>query len=83
MAKPKEKKIFEQRLKCPYCSRLIHTVVRRVTVKEPVKGETKIEGFLEKEAQTTLEAEYQESLQSGKKSKKQDIEHLKRRAREI
>jgi len=54
MSKPMEKTIFEQRSKCPYCSRPIHTRVVRVTVKETVKGETKIEGFLEKDTQSSL-----------------------------
>lgn len=68
MSKPGEKTIFEQRSKCPYCSKQIHTVVRRVTVKPSVKGETKIEGFIEKDPQSTLEEDYQASLKKEKKS---------------
>jgi hypothetical protein len=70
MSKPTEKTIFEQRGKCPYCSKLIHTKVTRVTIKEAVKGETEIQGLIEKDPQTTLEQDYQATQTKTKKSVK-------------
>jgi hypothetical protein len=70
MSKPTEKTIFEQRSKCPYCSKLIHTKVTRVTIKEAVKGETEIQGLIEKDPQTTLEQDYQATQTKTKKSVK-------------
>jgi len=67
MSKPTEKTIFEQRTKCPYCSKLIHTKVTRVTIKEAVKGETEIQGLIEKDPQTTLEQDYQATQTKTKK----------------
>lgn len=67
MSKPGMKIVFEQRTKCPYCSKLIHTVVRRVTVTPAVKGETKIEGFIEKDPQSTLEQDYRDEYSPEKK----------------
>jgi len=67
MSKPTEKTIFEQRGKCPYCSKLIHTKVTRVTIKEAVKGETEIQGLIEKDPQTTLEQDYKLALEKHKK----------------
>jgi len=67
MSKPTEKTIFEQRGKCPYCSKLIHTKVTRVTIKEAVKGETEIQGLIEKDPQTTLEQDYQATQTKTKK----------------
>ena len=56
MTKPGDKVIFERRDKCPWCSKLIHTRVVRVTLTKSVPGQTEIQGFLEKDTQTTLEA---------------------------
>jgi hypothetical protein len=70
MSKPREKTIFEQRSKCPYCSKLIHTKVTRVTIKEAVKGETEIQGVIEKDPQSTLEKDFKASQTKTNKSVK-------------
>lgn len=67
MSKPGDKIIFEQRSKCPYCSKLIHTKVTRVTIIAAVKGETEIQGLIEKDPQTTLEQDYKASQTKTKK----------------
>lgn len=79
MSKPAEKIVFEQRTKCPYCSKLIHTKVTRVTIKEAVKGETKIQGIVEKDPQTTLEADYQDDLAARKAAIKKSVRKHERR----
>jgi len=70
MSKPGDKTIFEQRAKCPYCSKLIHTKVTRVTIKEAVKGETEIQGLIEKDPQRTLEKDFKAELTKTKKTVK-------------
>jgi len=73
MSKPGDKTIFEQRSKCPYCSKLIHTVVRRVTIIKAVPGETRIEGFIEKEPQSTLEKDFKAAYKPEKKKVKRKV----------
>jgi hypothetical protein len=67
MSKPTENIIFEQRSKCPYCSRQIHTLYKRVTKTPAVKAQSELVFLIEKDMQTTLEADYQESLKATKK----------------
>ncbi len=67
MTKPGDKIIFERREICPWCSKPIHTLVKRVTVRAAVAGETSIEGFIEKDKQTTLEQDYQAEQSKKKK----------------
>jgi len=67
MTKPTEKIVFEQRSKCPYCSKLIHTKVTRVTIVEGVKGQTELRGIVEADPQSTLEKDYQASIKKDKK----------------
>jgi hypothetical protein len=67
MSKPMEKIVFEQRSKCPYCSKLIHTKVTRVTVCASIPGSFKTVGIIEKDPQSTLEEDYQTSIKKGKK----------------
>lgn len=62
MVKPTEKTIFEQRTKCPYCSKLIVTRLVRNTIKPGSPAQTELLFFAEKEPQSTLEADYQASL---------------------
>jgi len=62
MSKPTEKTIFEQRTKCPYCSKQIVTRLVRNTIKPGSPAQTELLFFAEKELQTTLEKDYQESL---------------------
>lgn len=69
MSKPTEKIIFEQRSKCPYCSKLIRAKVIRTTITPGVKAETVTTEVLEKETQTTLEDDYQASLKPTKAGK--------------
>lgn len=68
MSKPTEKVIHEQRLKCPYCSKLIVTRLVRNTIKPSEPAQTELVFFCEKESQTTLEKDYQASLKEKKKS---------------
>jgi hypothetical protein len=70
MSKPTEKIIFEQRSKCPYCLGLIHTRVVRVTTTPGVKAQSSIKGFVEKDTQTTLSEDYDDSLKPKKKTVK-------------
>lgn len=66
MSKPTEKIIFEQRSKCPYCSKLIVTRLVRNTIKPSEPAQTELCFFIEKEAQTTLEQDYQKDLTARK-----------------
>jgi len=75
MTKPTEKTIFEQRTKCPYCSKQIVTRLVRNTIKPGTPAQTELLFFAEKEQQTTLEEDYQESLLSN--SEKIRRQHLK------
>jgi len=70
MSKPGEKTLFEQHVKCPYCSRPIITRVVKKTISPSVKGQTEILGYVEKDSQSTLEEDYQASLKKGKKQAK-------------
>jgi hypothetical protein len=67
MSKPTEKTIFEQRTKCPYCSKLIVTRLVRNTIKPGNPAQTELLFFAEKEAQTTLEQDYELALEKHKK----------------
>lgn len=67
MSKPTEKLLYEQHGKCPWCSKLIHTRVVRVTTTPGVAAQTSIEGFIEKDKQTTLEQDYQNEYSPAKK----------------
>lgn len=68
MTKPTEKIVFEQRTKCPYCSKLIVTRLVRNTIKPGTPAQTELLFFAEKEAQTTLEKDYQASQKKEKKT---------------
>lgn len=70
MSKPTEKTIFEQRSKCPYCSKLIHTKVTRVTIVEGVKGQTELRGVVEADPQSTLEKDFKAEQTKTKKKVK-------------
>jgi hypothetical protein len=70
MSKPMEKVLYEDRDKCPWCSKLINTRVVRVTTTPGVKAETSIKGTLEKVTQTTLSEDYEDSLKPKKKTVK-------------
>jgi hypothetical protein len=50
-----------------------------VTIKEAVKGETKIQGIVEKDPQTTLEADYQDDLAARKAAIKKSVRKHERR----
>lgn len=67
MSKPTEKIIFEQRTKCPYCSKLIVTRLVRNTIKPGEPAQTELLFFAEKESQTTLEQDYMATLPKHKK----------------
>jgi len=67
VSKPTEKTLFEQSGKCPYCSRQWKLKLVKRTVEPGVKAQTVVEMFIEKDAQNTLEADYQESLKATKK----------------
>jgi len=67
MSKPGEKTLFEQHVKCPYCSRPIITRVVKKTISPSVKGQTEILGYVEKDSQSTLEEDYQASLKAERK----------------
>ena len=69
MSKPTENIIFEQRSKCPYCSKQIHTKYTRVTKTPAVKAQTELVFLIEKDTQTTLEKDYQASLKPTKAGK--------------
>lgn len=68
MSKPGEKVVHEQRLKCPYCSKLIVTRLVRNTIKPGQQAQTELLFFCEKESQTTLEKDYQDSIKTKKKT---------------
>jgi hypothetical protein len=70
MSKPTEKTIFEQRGKCPYCSKLIVTRLVRNTIKPGEPAQTELLCFNEKESQTTLEDDYQATQTKTKKTVK-------------
>lgn len=67
MTKPSEKTLFEQKGKCPYCSGLLINKVVKKTITPGVKAQTKIEGWVMKDTQSTLEKDYQESIKKGRK----------------
>ena len=67
MSKPTEKTIFEQRGKCPYCSKLIVTRLVRNTIKPGEPAQTELLCFNEKESQTTLEQDYKDQYSPAKK----------------
>ena len=67
MSKPGVKTIYEQHVKCPYCSRPIITRVVKKTISPSVKGQTEILGYVEKDSQSTLEEDYQASLKAERK----------------
>jgi len=66
MTKPTEKTIFEQRTKCPYCSKQIVTRLVRNTIKPGTPAQTELLFFAEKELQTTLHEDYLASLKQEK-----------------
>jgi hypothetical protein len=67
MSEPTEKIIFEQRSKCPYCSKLIVTRLVRNTIKPGTPAQTELLFFTEKEPQSTLEEDYQAAQTKTKK----------------
>ena len=79
MSKPTEKTIFEQRTKCPYCSKLIVTRLVRNTIKKGEPAQTELCFFIEKEAQTTLEQDYQTELADRKAAIKKSVRKHERR----
>ncbi len=70
MSKPEGKILYECRTKCPWCSKLIRAKVMRTTISPGVKAEMKIEEFVEKDTQTTLEQDYQDEYSPPKKKVK-------------
>ena len=68
MTKPTKKTIFEQRTKCPYCSKQIVTRLVRNTIKPGTPAQTELLFFAEKELQTTLEKDYQMDRELRKKA---------------
>ena len=70
MSKPGEKVVFEQRTKCPYCSKLIVTRLVRNTIKPGTPAQTELVFFVEKEPQATLEEDYKYAQHQKKKQAK-------------
>jgi len=70
MSKPGEKTLYEKHHVCPWCKKPLLTRVVKTTVEPGVKAQTVIEGFIEKNTQSTLEEDYQASLKKGKKQAK-------------
>jgi len=79
MSKPGDKIIFEQRSKCPYCSKLIVTRLVRNTIKKGEPAQTELRFFIEKESQTTFDEDYEASRkQQIKEAKARRVKHERR-----
>jgi len=66
MSKPGDKTLYEKHHVCPWCKKPIITRVVKTTIEPGVKAQTVIEGFVEKNTQTSLEDDYKESLRGEK-----------------
>ena len=54
MEEKKSKLVFEERIKCPYCNKLIVIKKTKKQINEPVPAEYDEEVIVEKDNQTTL-----------------------------